>query len=46
MWVSRPLKAYLENRKFKVIHGSAFSPLYEIEAGVPQGSDVTSNRTF
>ena len=35
------LKSYLEHRKFKVRHGNAFSPLFVIEAGVPQGSDLS-----
>jgi len=35
------LKSYLEPRKFKVRHGNAFSPLFDIEAGVPQGSDLS-----
>lgn len=35
------LKSYLEHRKFKVRHGNASSPLFAIEAGVPQGSDLS-----
>ncbi|KAL4104848.1 hypothetical protein QTP88_020124 [Uroleucon formosanum] len=35
------LKSYLEHRKFKVRHGNAFSPLFNIEAGGPQGSDLS-----
>lgn len=36
------LKAYLEDGTFKVRHGNAFSPLYNIEAGVPQGQSDLS----
>lgn len=37
------LKSYLENRKFKVRHSNAFSLLYDIEASVPQGSNMSPN---
>lgn len=34
------LKTYLEKRKFKVRYDNDFSPLYDIKASVPQGSDL------
>jgi hypothetical protein len=37
------LKSYLEYRKFKVIHANDFPPLYNTEAGVLQGSDLSFN---
>jgi hypothetical protein len=35
------LKSYLEHEKFKVRHDNAFSPLFDIEAGVSLGRDLS-----
>jgi hypothetical protein len=34
------LKLYLEHRTIKIRHGNDFSSLFDIEAGVPQDSDL------
>lgn len=35
------IRSYLENRTFKVHHGNSLSSLFPIQAGVPQGSDLS-----